>query len=85
MDTLEALAFRLATDPDFRARFAVDPECAFLAEGLALDEPLRSTLNQLQPLLALSAEALADRLIGEVPAEQWRGWGAPSALRLAAV
>ncbi|HNS52717.1 MAG TPA: hypothetical protein PKO09_16240 [Anaerolineae bacterium] len=79
MCSLERIAFRLATDEDFRTDFANEPECVVAAVGLTLDEQSRTALKQSRSLLALSAEMLADRLLAEEPADPWWWWGQRSA------
>lgn len=79
MSSFERIAFKLATDEDFRTDFANEPESALAAAGLTLDEQSRTALKQSRSLLALPAEVLADRLLAEEPADPWWWWGERSA------
>ena len=75
MLTLESLAARLASDPDFRTAFAADPQAG--QGSLAGIE--QSALNGQRDLLALAPDRLLARLLGnpESETDDPPEWGMP--------
>ncbi len=78
MLTLEGLASRLASDPDFRSAFAVSPQ----AYQQSLDELERDTLNSLHSVLSLAPDRLVSTLLGDPESEAGGppNWGVPPVL-----
>jgi len=60
MLNLESLSARLASDPDFRSAFAVNPQVC----QQSLDELEREALNSLHSVLSLAPARLLGTLLG---------------------
>lgn len=83
MKTFEALAHELATSPEFRIRFAEDPDAALESLNLTVSKAERELISEVNALLAQPGARLRHLLAPPGPDGPWNWWLAAPAPTIA--
>ena len=74
MSDLARVIHLVATDPDFRAALADDPEAALAQQGFVVSAEELNALSSVSDVIAAPSEALLARLVGVTtgPEQMWQ-------------